>query len=73
MTSVMLAAYSEVFAGGAVIAGVPYRGGSVSRLPSAACSRVKCGPRGTGAIWCERRRRTRAHGPSCRSGMAAPI
>ena len=40
----------------------------MSRLPSAACSRVKCDPRGTGAIWCERRRRTRGPWPKLSVG-----
>ena len=69
----MLAAYPEVFAGGAVIAGVPYRAaiGVPAALRCMFQDQVQSGR--NGAIWCERHLGTGVHGPSCRSGMAAPI
>jgi feruloyl esterase len=43
MTSVMLATYPEVFAGGAIIAGLPY--GAAANIPQAFASMRQCAPR----------------------------
>ncbi len=52
MTSVMLATYPDVFAGGAIIAGLPY--GAATNVQQAFENMYQCPPRSAraGAIWC---------------------
>ena len=72
MTSVMLATYPDIFAGGAIIAGVPY--GAAKNVQQAFENMLQCPPRRRthGAIWCEVRHHTKDRGPACQSGTAAP-
>jgi hypothetical protein len=73
MTTVMLATYPEVFAGGAVLAGVPYRTakglqeGLESIFQGRPRSARRVGRTGAGSIAASGIR-----GRSCRSGMATP-
>ena len=72
MAAAMLAAYPEAFAGGAVIAGLPYGGGSTFKKR---CRRWRS--RGSalvsnGGIWFDPRLRIPDHGRRSRCGMAAP-
>ena len=72
MTSVMLATYPELFAGGALLAGLPYR--CAVDLPQA----LRCMAEGRSrpaADWGDLVRAASPHrgrGPSCRSGTAPP-
>jgi poly(hydroxyalkanoate) depolymerase family esterase len=72
MTSVMLACYPEAFAGGAIIAGLPY--GAATNVQEAFESMFQSPParRANGAISCGERRRTPGDGPGSPSGMATP-
>jgi len=72
MTSVMLATYPEIFAGGAIIAGLPYGIASMCRKPSRACSSRHPAPRANSATSFARLPRTGARGRNCRCGTAAP-
>jgi poly(hydroxyalkanoate) depolymerase family esterase len=58
MTSVMLATYPEVFAGGAIIAGLPY--GAVANVQQAFENMYRCPPRSAGA-WGDLVRRASPH------------
>jgi poly(hydroxyalkanoate) depolymerase family esterase len=73
MTTVMLATYPEVFAGGAVLAGVPYRTAKGLQEGSRASFQGRSRSAGEWGNWCARPRPTRGHGRSSRSGMATPI
>jgi poly(hydroxyalkanoate) depolymerase family esterase len=72
MTTVMLATYPEVFAGGAVLAGVPYRTAKGLQEGLESIFQGRC-VQPSGATWCARRLHTRGRGRSSRSGMAMPI
>jgi feruloyl esterase len=72
MTSVMLATYPDVFAGGAIVAGLPY--GAATTVQQAFETMFQCPPRPARA-WGDlvrARRRTTDPGRACRSGTAAP-
>ena len=74
MTSVMLAVYPEVFAGGAIIAGLPY--GIASNVPRSTRRHdaVDVAPgRAYWAISSARPPSTKGRGRKCRCGTAAPI
>ena len=74
MTSTMLATYPEVFAGGAIVAGLPYH--CATSVPEAfECMFQGQTPLGSanGAIWCATRRRIAARGRKCPCGTAAPM
>ena len=73
MTSVMLAVYPEVFAGGAIIAGLPF--GIASNVREALGGMMQSTSRPADQLGdsCARPRSTRAPGRKCRSGTAAPI
>ena len=72
MTSVMLACYPEVFAAGAIIAGLPY--GAATNVQQAFESMYQCPTRSArrGAIWCGAASPHVADGLASRSGTAAP-
>ena len=72
MTSVMLATYPELFAGGAILAGLPYR--CAIGLPEALHCMAE-GQSRTASAWGDLVRAAsphRGHGPRCRSGTAVP-
>jgi poly(hydroxyalkanoate) depolymerase family esterase len=73
MTSVMLAIYPEVFTGGRSSPAFLTDARSVCPKPSDACSRGMFALLRTGAIWCERPRRTEDHGRRCQSGTETTI
>ena len=72
MTSVMLATYPDVFAGGAIIAGLPYEWRSTCNKLSQAWLSLRHAPLVRGAIWCVMLHRIRGPGLVYRSGMAVP-
>ena len=70
MTSVMLATYPEVFAGGAIIAGLPY--GAATNVQQAFENMYRCPPRAACA-WGDLIRQASSHkGPWPLYGMAVP-
>ena len=72
MTAVMLATYPELFAGGAIVAGLPY--GCATNVQEALGACIKGAPTraASGATWCGPPRLTAGRGRSFRSGTAAP-
>ena len=73
MTSVMLATYPEVFAGGAIIAGLPY--GAATNMQQAFETMYRCPPRAARA-WGElvrRRLGTKGRGRASRCGMGVQM
>ena len=70
MTSVMLATYPEVFAGGGIIAGLPYGAASGMRQVMSAMKRPQPRTPSNGATSSAPLRPIRARGRRCRSGMA---
>ena len=74
MTAAMLAAYPEIFAGGAIIAGLPY--GAASNVPEA-MNAMRHAPQHSPEEWGRRSSAPRfpvmpGPGRPCRSGMAMP-
>jgi poly(hydroxyalkanoate) depolymerase family esterase len=73
MTSVMLATYPDVFAGGAIIAGCPMEDRPPRHRHSTGCAEMSSNPTTNSKLWCAMLRRITALGQPSRSGMAAPI
>jgi poly(hydroxyalkanoate) depolymerase family esterase len=70
MASVMLATYPEVFAGGAIIAGLPYGCPAMFNKHLRPCSRSRDIPRGSLAIACGQHPDIAGRGRKSRYGMA---
>ena len=70
MASVMLATYPEVFAGGAIIAGLPMGARATFNKHSRPCSRSRDMPRRRLAIACGQHPDIAGHGRKSRYGMA---
>ena len=74
MTSVMLATYPEVFAAGAIIAGLPFGVANNVREALNGMFQSPSAPgRASWATLCATPRTTKAHGRNSRCGTAAPI
>jgi feruloyl esterase len=63
MTSVMLGCYPEVFAAGAIVAGLPYGAAANGNKCSRACTSARRDPHRSGATWYAERPRIRDPGP----------
>jgi poly(hydroxyalkanoate) depolymerase family esterase len=72
MVAAMLAAYPEVFAGGAVIGGMPYGAATSARQARPWLVGWTTAPSGAGAMRCVPPRRTVDRGRGSRSGTATP-
>ena len=73
MTSVMLATYPDVFAGGAVIAGLPFGVASNVRQALSGMFEAPLARPTNWAIWYVTLQATKAPRQNCRFGMVAPI
>ena len=73
MTAAMLATYPEVFAAGAIIAGLPYgTAGNVQQAFESMFQGRSHTAHRSGAIWCGAPRAIAGRGRACRSGTAMP-